>query len=43
MTLKKIKNASVAGIEPATFGLEVQRAIRCAKRTGTLMFGICSI
>lgn len=28
---KKSKKSSLVGIEPTTFGLEVQRAILCAK------------
>ena len=31
---KKILCVSPAGFEPATFGLEVQRAIHCATGTG---------
>ena len=35
MQIKMKKNPSLPGLEPGTFGLEVQRAIHCA--TGTLM------
>ena len=34
--------SSHLGIEPRTFGLEVQRAILCANGTGCMMCGILS-